>query len=140
MRLSSKAIELINTHELTAELMARDWAVYLPVYDDGIDLLMTRSDATELRRVQLKSRWSIDRKYVGRPIEIAFKDRGRWFLAPHAQMVIAGEAEGYCRTASWSGEKGMWNVASMSVSLAERMAPFLLDRVLGPRLVSAASA
>ena len=136
MKLSSKAIELINTHELTAELMAREWSVYLPVYDDGIDLLATQQDATSIRRIQLKSRWSIDRKYVGRPIDIAFKDRGGWYLAPHAEMVTAGEAEGYCRNDSWTGTKGIWNVANMSQSLSERMKHFKLDRVLGPRLVS----
>lgn len=136
MKLSSKAIELMNTHELTAELMARDWSVYLPVYDDGIDLLATRGDATEIIRVQLKSRWSIDRKYVGRPIEIAFKDSGVWYLAPHAEMVSAGEAEGYCARTSWTGEKGLWNVKTMSVRLRERMAPFTLNRRLGPRQVA----
>jgi hypothetical protein len=52
-------------------------------------------------------------------------------------MVLAGEAEGYCRQLSWTGEKGIWNVAHMSVRLAERMAPFTLDRRLGPRQVKA---
>lgn len=137
MKLSAKAIELLNTHELTAELMARGWNVYLPVYDEGIDLLATRDDVADLHRVQLKSRWSIDRKYLGRNIEIAFKDKGVWYFAPHDEMVLAGEAEGYCRQLSWTGEKGIWNVAHMSVRLAERMAPFTLDRRLGPRQVKA---
>ena len=137
MKLSGKAIELINTHELTAELMARDWSVYLPVYDDGIDLLATREDVTMIRRIQLKSRWSIDRRYVGRPIEIAFKDTGVWYLVPHADAVAAGEAEGYCRNESWLGDKGIWNVKTMSQSLRARMLPFRLDAVLGKRLVQA---
>jgi hypothetical protein len=137
MKLSAKAIELLNMHELTAELMARGWNVYLPVYDEGIDLLATRNDVSEVIRIQLKSRWSIDRKYVGRPIEIAYKDRGTWYLAPHEAMVLAGEQEGYCAQTSWTGDKGMWNVATMSVRLAERMAPHALSNRLGPRLVQA---
>ena len=135
MKLSAKAIELINTHEFTAELMAREWSVYLPVYDYGIDLLATQNDVQSLIRIQLKSRWSIHRKYVDRPIEIAFKDSGTWFLAPHAEMVRAGEAEGYCAQSSWTGEKGLWNVATMSRSLRERMMPFTLDRRLGRRQI-----
>ena len=134
--LSAKAIELINTHELTAELMARDWSVYLPVYDTGIDLLATRQDATEVRRIQLKSRWSIDRRYLDRPIEIAFRDDGTWYLVPHAVAVAAGEAEGYCQTPSWLGPKGQWTVKTMSRSLTARMAPHRLDQVLGKRLVT----
>lgn len=130
MKLSGKAIELMNTHELTAHLMARGWSVYLPVYDDGIDLLATQSDVSNVIRIQLKSRWTISRKYVGRPIEIAFKDRGVWYLVRHEDMVKAGEAEGYCSQSSWT-EDGGWSVKNMSVSLSERMAPFTLDRRLG---------
>ena len=68
MKLSSKAIELIDTHELTAELMAREWSVHIPVYDDGIDLPATRHDAQTIIRIQLKSRWPIDRRYLNRPM------------------------------------------------------------------------
>jgi hypothetical protein len=135
VKLSSKAIELINTHELTAELMARGWSVYLPVYDDGIDMLATRADATEIIRIQLKSRWTIQQKYLDRPIEMAFKDAGAWFLVPHETMVEAAEAEGYCSQPSWTKQDGAWSVAGMSQSLRERMLPYSLDQRLGLRQV-----
>lgn len=136
MKLSGKAIELINTHELTAELMARGWAVYLPVYDDGIDLIATQNDVTSVIRIQLKTRWTIERKYLGRPIDIAFKDDGVWFLVPHDEMVRAGEAEGYCSQLSWTKDGG-WSVKKMSQSLRQRMLPFTLNQRLGFRQVSA---
>lgn len=136
MKLSGKAIELMNTHELTAELMARGWSVYLPVYDDGIDLLATKNDVSNIIRIQLKSRWTISKRYVGRPIEIAFKDRGLWYLVRHEDMVSAGEAEGYCQQNSWTKDGG-WSVKNMSQSLTDRMTPFTLDCRLGRPLIEA---
>jgi hypothetical protein len=46
-----------------------------------------REQETVLRKVQLKSRWTIDRKYMGRDIWVAFP-------------IAAGEADGVTLTSS----------------------------------------
>jgi hypothetical protein len=54
-----------------------------------------------LRKVQQKSRWTIDQKYVGREIWIAFPFAGDWYLIPHDMMVASADAA--TQTASWTG-------------------------------------
>lgn len=129
MTLSAQAIERINLNSLTAELMARGWHIYLPVYDDGIDMLATRDEGATLLRVQLKSRWTIDRKYIGRDIEIAFRNKGIWYLVPHDHAVTIGQQMGYTDTKSW--EKGAYSVGRMSRRLRELMVPYELSEQLG---------
>ena len=73
----------------------------------------------DLKLVQQKSRWTIARKYVGRSIWIAFRDRGEWFLAPHDELVGLGATAGYTATSSWT-EKGIYHMAAMSRDLREQ--------------------
>jgi hypothetical protein len=39
--------------------------------------------------VQLKGRWNIDKKYIGRKVWIAFHHLGRWYLARGCLMAFA---------------------------------------------------
>jgi len=130
MTLSAQAIERININSLTAELMARKWHVYLPVYDDGIDMLATCDEGATLLRIQLKSRWSINRKYSDRQIEIAFHEAGIWYLVPHDHAVEIGRELGYTDTQSW--KRGSYTVGRMSKKLSALMMPYRLDEQLGP--------
>lgn len=131
MKLTAQAIERINTNALVAELMARGWNAYLPVYDEGIDLLATQDDCARLLKIQLKSRWTIDKKYHGRDIHIAFREGDVWYLVPHDEAVSMGNELGYCARASWT-KGGQWSVGSMSAALLKMMAPYALDSQLGP--------
>ena len=89
------ATEIIQRNELTTLLLRQGYNVFIPVYDEGIDLIAHRELDDDLKLIQQKSRWTIARKYVGRNIWIAFRDRGEWFLAPHDEMVRLGEAAGF---------------------------------------------
>ena len=51
--------------------------------------------------MQLKGRWTIDRKYLDRDIWVAFPIVGDWYVMPHDAMVALAEAEGVTKTASW---------------------------------------
>jgi|TARA_R100000501_G_scaffold14680_2_gene26640 hypothetical protein len=122
----------MNRHFLTAKMMASGWSIYLPVYDDGIDLLATRTDASHIIRVQLKSRWTIGRKYLARDIYMAFPDGagGDWYLAPHADLVTMAGKMGYTNTTSW--QKGGYSVARMPKRLREWMSAYRLsDQLVG---------
>ncbi len=48
--------------------------------------------STDTRKVQLKGRWTIDKKYVGRDIWVAFPVGDDWYLVPHDEMVAIAEA------------------------------------------------
>ncbi len=72
---------------------------FSPVYDDGIDFILCREDGkggpADLRKVQLKSRWTIHKKYLGRDIWVAFPDDDDWYLAPHDDLVTLGDEAGF---------------------------------------------
>ncbi len=119
------AIEIIHRNELTTLLLRQGYNVFLPVYDEGIDLIAHRESDDNFKLVQQKSRWTIARKYVGRNIWIAFRDCGEWFLAPHDELVGFGDAAGYTVTSSWT-DKGIYHRATMARDLREQCKKYRL--------------
>jgi len=119
------ADEIIQRNELTTLLLRQGYNMFLPVYDHGIDMIAHRESDDDLKLIQQKSRWTIARKYVGRSIWIAFRDRGDWYLAPHDEMVSLGEEAGYTATPSWT-DKGLYHRASMTSDLRERCEKYRL--------------
>lgn len=120
------AEEIIQRNELTTLLLRQGYNVFLPVYDHGIDLIAHREPGDDLKLIQQKSRWTIARKYVGRNIWIAFRDRGEWFLAPHDELVSMGEAAGFTITESFTGKTGSYHRREMSRDLRKRCAKYRL--------------
>jgi len=96
-RYKSQVREVINRNALVSLALEAGYNAYLPVYDGGVDFILYREDDGDLRKVQLKGRWYIDTKYAGRDIWIAFHDDGRWYLAPHDELVKLGDALGPAR-------------------------------------------
>ncbi len=121
------ANEIIQRNELTTLLLRQGYNVFIPVFDEGIDLIAHREADNDLKLIQQKSRWTIAQKYVGRNIWIAFRDSGGWFLAPHDEMVSLGEAAGYTATLSWT-DKGLYHRSSMTRDLRERCEKYRLPR------------
>ncbi len=121
---SGHVIEVINRQRLIALAMERGYNAFLPVYDDGIDFILCREDGkggpADLLKVQLKSRWTIHRKYLGRDIWIAFPDSQDWYLAPHDQLVEMADKAGFTSSASWT-ENGTYHRAPMSLQLRQAM-------------------
>ena len=103
--------------------MEQGFNVFLPVYDGGVDFILYRESDLLVRKVQLKGRWMIDRKYVGRDIWIAFPIAGDWYLMPHDEMLASAEADGVTQTASWK-EGGAYSRPRLSASLVAQCAPF----------------
>ncbi len=121
---SSQITEVINRNDLVSRLLRLGFNAYLPVFDSGVDLVAYRESDSETRLIQLKGRWTIDRKYLGRSIWVAFPHGGHWYLAPHDEMVAVGTTQGYCSTASW--EAGTYNVPSPGKSLLATLEPWRL--------------
>lgn len=100
-RYRSQVREVINRNTVVSLALAQGFNAFLPVYDGGVDFILYRESDGVVRKVQLKGRWTIDRKYVGRDIWIAFPIGSDWYLMPHDQMVVSAEADGTTTTASW---------------------------------------
>lgn len=77
-KLTSDAIEVVNRNALVTVALNQGYNAYLPVYDNGIDLILHNEATGDTRLVQLKGRWTINQKYLRRNIWIAFPDRGNW--------------------------------------------------------------
>jgi hypothetical protein len=85
-RFRSQAREVINRNTVVSLALEEGFNAFLPVYDGGIDFVLYRERDGLVRKVQLKSRWTVERKYVGRDIWIAFPIGADWYLTPHDQM------------------------------------------------------
>lgn len=112
--------EVVNRNTLASRLVLQGYNVYLPVYDAGIDFVLHREADERLLKVQLKGRWTIDQKYFGRDLWIAFADAadGSWYLMPHDEMVDLGTRMGFTGTDSWT-QKGLYHRKSLSEAMRE---------------------
>jgi hypothetical protein len=120
-KLTSDAIEVVNRNALVTVALSLGYNVYLPVYDNGIDLILHHEGTADTRLVQLKGRWTIDKKYIGRNVWIAFPDRDEWYVAPHEHMVCM--ASRHHETVSWT-VTGLYNKPSLSKADRDELARF----------------
>lgn len=118
-----KRIEVINRNTIVSLALQQGFNAFLPVYDGGIDFVLYRESDGALRKVQQKSRWTIDKKYVGRDIWVAFPIAGDWYLMPHDEMVASGEADGVTQTASWK-DGGAYSRPRLSAAVVAQCARY----------------
>jgi hypothetical protein len=126
MRMShfrSQVREVINRNALVSLALERGYNAFLPVYDGGVDFILYRESDGDLRKVQLKGRWYIDKKYLGRNIWIAFHDAGRWYLAPHDELVAIGDQFGFTSSPSWL-QGGAYGCPRLSKSMLEALSQY----------------
>lgn len=122
-RQRAEVIEVINRNALVSIALAQGYVAFLPVYDPGIDLILYSEATGDLKKVQLKGRWTIDKKYIGRDIWIAFPDRGIWYVASHDDVLLPfSEQRGYLNSASW--ERGTYSYAPLSRDMVALLAPY----------------
>jgi len=120
-RFKSQVREVINRNTVVSLALGQSFNVFLPVYDGGVDFIMYRETDAAMRKVQLKGRWTIDRKYENRDIWIAFPVVADWYLVPHDEMVAnAGKA---LESDSWR-IKGLYSSGSPSKATIRRIAPY----------------
>jgi hypothetical protein len=115
--------EVINRNTVVSLALEQGFNAFLPVYDGGVDFILYRENDGELRKVQLKSRWTIDKKYIGRDIWVAFPNGDDWYLMPHDKMVADAETAGTTLTGSWKND-GIYSRARLSVAMIEQCASF----------------
>ena len=127
-RYRSQVREVINRNAVISLALDQGFNAFLPVYDGGVDFILYRESDGMLRKVQLKGRWIIDRKYIGRDIWMAFPMAGEWYLMPHDEMVAQAEAEGVTKTASWI-EGGAYSKPRPSVATISACSMYRMEEI-----------
>ena len=126
-RFRSQVREVVNRNTVVSLALEQGFNAFLPVYDGGVDFILYRESDSVLRKVQLKSRWTIDQKYMNREIWVAFPIAGDWYLMPHDEMYKAGEADGITGTASW--KNGSYSRSRLSAAAISQCAPYRFARI-----------
>lgn len=122
-RFRGQIAEVSNRNTFVSLALATGYNAYLPVYDAGIDFILYRETDGAIRKVQLKSRWSVDKKYLGRDLWVAFPIDHEWHLAPHDEMVRMAPASKFLETNSWKSG-GLYYVPKPSKALVAACLPF----------------
>jgi hypothetical protein len=129
---SSQSKEVENRYAFSGYFLRAGFIPYLPEYDAGVDLILYRERDDLLLKVQLKARWSVDRKYFGRDIWMAFPDRvydqeTAWYLVPHDLMVVHAQAK-HSKSESW--QRGAYSKPYLTRDLAEACSEFRVPAIL----------
>jgi hypothetical protein len=121
--LNAKQKELRNFHKIAAVLadygfncikLADDW--------QGADFLAYRWDGKSTLKVQLKSRITIQKKYCGKDIWMAFPHGESWYLIKHDRLVeMVGEHTNWLNCECWKPENGFYHSVSINRSLLKEL-------------------
>lgn len=131
--LNAKQKEIYNFQKIAAALADYGFNC-IKLQDDwlGADFLAYHKDGSQTLRVQLKGRVTIDKKYQGRDLYIAFPfaDDGRrvWYLVLHDELVRhIGKHTNWLNTSSWKGGRGHYSSTSLNPQLREALEPYKLQ-------------
>jgi hypothetical protein len=93
----------------------------------GADLIAQHCKTLEFLPIQLKSRFSLFKKYCGKGLWVAFRDGSDWYLYDHDALLMQMEAEEHklLVTASWKTGGG-YTVKSPSKALRVLLEPYRL--------------
>lgn len=128
-RYRTQVTEVINRNTVVSLALEQGFNAFLPVYDGGVDFILYREDDNLVRKVQLKGRWMIDKKYIGRDIWMAFPIAGQWYLMPHDLMLERAEADGKTlNSVSWI-EGGAYSKPKPSAATIAECAPYKFARI-----------
>jgi len=130
--LSGKQQEIYNFQKI-AGVLAEYGFNCIKLADDwlGADFLAYHKDGLETLKVQLKSRLTIDKKYVDKRLHVAFPLSGEWCVVEHDELVrIVGQVTNWLNTPSWTS-KGQYHSGKPSQKLIDALEPYTLTEKLG---------
>jgi hypothetical protein len=126
-QLNSRQQENFNFHKVAAHLADFGFNC-LRLTDDwqGADFIACHIDGTTFLKVQLKGRLTVEQKYSGKDIHVAFRDTETWYLYPHDELrdkllesrLMAGSK-------SWD-ERGGYSWPQLSQQLRDIMAQYAI--------------
>lgn len=101
----------------------RPFALAIEPSSYGTDILKVHPKDRVIIR---KTRVTIDKRYVGRNVWMAFPAAGNWYLVPHDKLVeIVREVTPWMDSPSWR-ERGNYHSPNPSRALLDRLRPFVL--------------
>jgi hypothetical protein len=127
--LNARQREIYNFHKVAA-LLAEYGFNCIKLSDDwqGADFLAYHKDGNDTLKVQLKSRLTIDKKYIGKKLYIAFPTTGSWCLVEHDALIEhVREHTKWLNTKSWR-ERGLYHSDAPSAALLGSLAGHILMR------------
>jgi len=116
-----KVSGILAEYGYTTILLSDDW--------EGADFLAKHIDGDTFLKVQLKSRLSIHKYFIGKNIYICFPDKnGQFYLFPHDKVMyeILEHTEIY-KTKSWQ-IKGGYSFPGLNEKLCKILEPYILKR------------
>lgn len=132
-KLNARQKEQFNFQKVAATLadygfncikLADDW--------HGADFLAHHVEGSISLRVQLKARLTIQKKYVGKGIWIAFPHKGFWYLVEHDRLVDkVRDNTDWLQTESWKRGNG-YSSSSINRKLLNVLAEDKLDSNFRP--------
>jgi frataxin-like iron-binding protein CyaY len=125
--LKARQKELFNFQKIAATLADYGFnCIKLADGWNGADFLAYQQDGTNTLKIQLKSRLSIDQKYVDKDIWIAFPHSGLWYLIKHDSLVEkVRQHTKWLTSSSWRNMNGY---SSISIN------PVLLESLTGHKI------
>ena len=124
-KLNPKQQEQHNYHKVTSLLADFGYAGLLLADDyEGADFFAMHKDGGILK-VQLKSRVTISRKYIGKDLYIAFPIKDRWCLIPHDVLLDLPAISVWLQSPSWLNN-GLYSAPSSSKKLVAAVADYLI--------------
>jgi hypothetical protein len=125
--LNSRQKEVFNFQKISGVLadygfncikLADDW--------QGADFLAYHKDGLDTLKVQLKARLTIDVKYKGKELFVAFPLNGSWYLIEHETLIEKiGLHTNWLNTESWIS-KGCYHSAAPSDLLIQNLSEYKL--------------
>ena len=86
--LNARQKELFNFHKLSGRLIEHGYyAIKLSDDWQGADFLACHFNGDEFIKVQLKGKMTLDKRYEGKRIHIAFREGEHYFVYPHDDVM-----------------------------------------------------
>lgn len=130
--LNARQRELFNFQKIAATFADRGFNC-IKLADDwqGADFLAYNVHDSITLKVQLKARLTIDQKYMGKDIWMAFPHRGSWYLIEHDLLVKkVGMHTKWLDSYSWKNKNGYSSI-SINADLLKSLAEDRLGPVYG---------
>lgn len=102
-KLTARQQENYNFSKISA-LLADYGFQTLRLSDDwqGADFIANHIDGETFLKVQLKGRFTLQKKYIGKNIWIGFPHKGNWYLYPHDEVMnLLAEYSNFQNTEAW---------------------------------------
>lgn len=131
-RVNNQIREAIYRTEISNIFLEQGWMVYRPEADvGGVDFLVMNLKTEEVRKIQLKGRWTVDKKYQNKNIWICFSMGKEWYVCSHERMVDIGIECGLLLWEQKNGnERTTYSVEPMSKKMFNLMLPYRFPKVL----------